>query len=87
MRVPRRPAALSALLIGLLLAGLVGASVPGAHAGSISAKRAQAQGVLAKLQQLDAAAQVANSRYQAASRGISLRGRSTSATFAMSSSS
>ena len=70
MRVPRRFVALSALLIGLLLAGLVGASVPGAHAGSISAKRAQAQGVLAKLQQLDAAAQLANSRYQAASRGL-----------------
>ena len=70
MRVPRRPAALSALLIGLLFAGLVGASVPGAHAGSISAKRAQAQGVLARLQQLDAAAQRANSRYQAASQKL-----------------
>jgi len=68
--VPRRLAALSALLIGLLLAGLVGASVPGAHAGSIAAKRAQAQGVLAKLQQLDAAAQLANSRYEAASRSL-----------------
>ena len=70
MRVPRRLAALSALLIGLLLAGLVGASVPGAHAGSIGAKRAQAQSVLAKLQELDAAAQLASSRYQAASRAL-----------------
>jgi peptidoglycan DL-endopeptidase CwlO len=70
LRVPRRLAALSALLIGLLLAGLVGASAPGAHAGSIGAKRAQAQGVLAKLQQLDAAAQLANSRYEAASQGL-----------------
>jgi len=45
--------ALSALLIGLLLAGLFGASAPGAHADRIAAKRAQAQGVLAQLQQLD----------------------------------
>jgi peptidoglycan DL-endopeptidase CwlO len=65
--VLRRQVAVSALLTGLLLAGLFAASVPGAHAGSIGAKRAQAQGVLAKLQQLDAAAQRANSRYQAAS--------------------
>jgi cell wall-associated NlpC family hydrolase len=70
LRVPRRPVALSALLIGLLLAGLLGASVPRARAGSIGAKRAQAQGVLAKLQQLDAAAQRANSRYEAASRTL-----------------
>ena len=70
MRVPRRLVALSALLIGLLSAGLLAASVPGANAGSIGAKRAQAQGVLAKLQQLDAAAQLANSRYEAASRGL-----------------
>jgi cell wall-associated NlpC family hydrolase len=67
LRVLRRQVALSALLIGLLLAAVLGTSVPGAHAGSIGAKRAQAQGVLAKLQQLDAAAQRANSRYQAAS--------------------
>jgi peptidoglycan DL-endopeptidase CwlO len=70
LRVPRRLVALSALLIGLLLAGLLGASAPRAHAGSIGAKRAQAQGVLAKLQQLDAAAQLANSRYEAANRGL-----------------
>jgi cell wall-associated NlpC family hydrolase len=70
LRVPRRLAALSALLVGLLLAGLLGASAPGAQAGSIGAKRAQAQGVLAKLQQLDAAAQRANSRYEAASRSL-----------------
>ncbi len=72
MRVPRRRAALSALLIGLLSAGLLSASVPGAQADSITAKRAQAQGVLAKLQQLDAAAQLATSRYQAASQKLQL---------------
>ena len=72
MRVPRRLAALSALLIGLLSAGLLSASVPGAQADSISAKRAQAQGALAKLRQLDAAAQRANSRYQEASRKLRL---------------
>jgi cell wall-associated NlpC family hydrolase len=70
--VPRRQAALSALLISLLTAGLLAASVPGAHAGSIAAKRAQAQGVLARLQQLDAAAQLASSRYQAASQKLKL---------------
>ena len=70
MHVPGRVVALSALLIGLLLAGLLGTSVRGAHADSIAAKRAQAQGVLARLQQLDAAAQRANSRYQTASRDL-----------------
>jgi cell wall-associated NlpC family hydrolase len=54
-------------MIGLLVAGLLGTSVPGAQADPIGAKRAQAQGVLARLQQLDAAAQRANSRYQEAS--------------------
>ena len=72
MRVPRRQVALSALLIGLLLAAVLGTSAPGAHAGSIGAKRAEAQGVLAKLQQLDAAAQRANSRYEAANRKLRL---------------
>ena len=66
MRVPRRLVALSALLVGLLFAGVLGTSVPRAHAGSIGAKRAQAQSVLARLQQLDGAAQRANSRYHAA---------------------
>ena len=66
MRVPRRLVALSALLVGLMLAGVLGTSVPRAHAGSIGAKRAQAQSVLARLQQLDGAAQRANSRYHAA---------------------
>jgi len=70
LRVPRRQVALSALLIGLLSAGLFGASVPGAHAGSIGSKRAQARGVLVQLQRLDAAAQRANSRYQAANRQL-----------------
>jgi peptidoglycan DL-endopeptidase CwlO len=68
--VPRRLAALSALLVGLLMAGLFAASAPRAHADPIAAKRAQAQGVLAQLQRLDAAAQRASSRYQAASRKL-----------------
>ena len=68
--MPRRLAGVSALLIGLLLAGLLGASAPGAHADPIGAKRAQAQAVLVQLQQLDAAAQRANSRYQIASRKL-----------------
>ncbi len=76
MRVPRRLVALSALLIGLLSAGLLGASAPRAHADQISAKRAQAQGVLAQLQRLDAAAQRANSAYQAASQKLQLVERS-----------
>jgi cell wall-associated NlpC family hydrolase len=54
----------------LLAAGLVGASAPGAHAGSIGSKRAEAQRVLAQLQSLDASAQQANSRYQAASQQL-----------------
>jgi len=70
LRVPRRQVAPSALLIGLLLAGLFGASAPGARADGISAKRAQAQTVLERLQQLDAAAQRANSRYQAANQKL-----------------
>jgi cell wall-associated NlpC family hydrolase len=72
LRVPRRQVALSALLIGLLIAGLLGASAPRAHADQISAKRAQAQGVVAQLQRLDAAAQRANSAYQAASQKLRL---------------
>ena len=72
MHAPKRAAALSALLIGLLLAGLLGASAPRAHADPISAKRAQAQTALDRLQQLDAAAQRANSRYQAADEKLRL---------------
>jgi cell wall-associated NlpC family hydrolase len=68
--VPRRQAAISALLVGLLVVGLIGATAPRAHADQIGAKRAQAQGVLMQLQRLDAAAQRANSRYQSASRGL-----------------
>jgi peptidoglycan DL-endopeptidase CwlO len=60
--VPRRPAAISALLIGLLLA-----TAAGAHADPIASKRAQAKSVLVQLQRLDASAQLANSRYRAAS--------------------
>ncbi|HZT85226.1 MAG TPA: NlpC/P60 family protein [Gaiellaceae bacterium] len=72
LHAPKRAAALSALLIGLLLAGLLGASAPRAHADPISAKRAQAQTALDRLQQLDAAAQRANSRYQAADEKLRL---------------
>ena len=70
MRVPRRPAAISALLFGLLLAGIVGATAPRAHADQIGSKRAQVQAVLVQLQRLDAAAQLANSRYEAANQGL-----------------
>ena len=66
MRVPRRAAAVSALLIALLLTAAAGA----AHADGIAAKRAQARAVLVDLQRLDAAAQRANSRYQEASQGL-----------------
>jgi cell wall-associated NlpC family hydrolase len=51
-----------ALLIGLLLA-----TAAGANADSVSSKRAQARAVLVQLQRLDASAQLANSRYRAAS--------------------
>jgi cell wall-associated NlpC family hydrolase len=70
LRVPRRQVALSALVIGLLMVGLLGATASRAHADQIGAKRAEAQSVLARLQQLDASAQLANSRYQAASRSL-----------------
>jgi peptidoglycan DL-endopeptidase CwlO len=67
-RAPGRQAAISALLFGLLFVGLFAA--PGAQAGRISAKRAQARAVLVRLQQLDAAAQLANSRLHVASRRL-----------------
>ena len=70
MRAPGRQAAISALLIGLLAVGLLGTTATGARADQIGAKRAQAQSVLAQLQQLDAAAQRANSRYEVATRGL-----------------
>ncbi len=63
--MPRRQAAVSALLVGFVLATAVGA-----HADSIGAKRAQARSVLVQLQRLDAAAQRANSRYQLASQRL-----------------
>jgi peptidoglycan DL-endopeptidase CwlO len=72
LRVRRRQFALSALLVGLLLAGLLGVSASGARADSIGTKRAQAQAVLGKLQQLDASAQRANSAYQAANQKLRL---------------
>jgi cell wall-associated NlpC family hydrolase len=59
-----------ALLIGLLLVGLLGTTASRARADQIGAKRAQAQSVLAQLQQLDAAAQLAKSRYAAASQQL-----------------
>jgi len=52
LRVPSQAAAVSALLIGLLLV-----LATGAHADPIGAKRAQARAVLVNLQSLDAAAQ------------------------------
>jgi cell wall-associated NlpC family hydrolase len=58
------------LLIGLFSVGLLGATAPRAHADQIGAKRAQAQSVLVQLQQLDAAAQRANSEYQGASQRL-----------------
>jgi cell wall-associated NlpC family hydrolase len=70
LRAPGRLAALSALLVGLLLAGLMGASAPGAHADRVGAKRAQAQSVLDRLQQLDAAAQRASSRVHLATQTL-----------------
>jgi cell wall-associated NlpC family hydrolase len=70
LRVPRRQAAISVVLIGLFVGALVGATAPGARADQIGAKRAQAQSVLVRLQQLDAAAQRANSRYEAATQGL-----------------
>jgi cell wall-associated NlpC family hydrolase len=69
LRVPRRRTALSALLVGVVVATLLVAATA-AHADPIAAKRAQAQSVLVRLQQLDAAAQRANSRYQEASQGL-----------------
>ena len=65
MRVPRQAAAVLALLVGLLLV-----TATGAYADRIGAKRAQASAVLVDLQRLDAAAQLANSRYQQASQGL-----------------
>jgi cell wall-associated NlpC family hydrolase len=70
LRAPRRLAAISALLSGLLSVGLLGATATRAHADQIGAKRAQAKSVLVRLQQLDAAAQLANSRYQEASQRL-----------------
>ena len=52
------------------MAALFAASAPRAHADQIGTKRAQAQSVLERLQQLDAAAQKANSRYQAATQKL-----------------
>jgi peptidoglycan DL-endopeptidase CwlO len=63
--MPRLAAAVSVLLVGLLLV-----TATGAHADRIGAKRAQARAVLVDLQRLDAAAQRANSRYQQASQGL-----------------
>jgi cell wall-associated NlpC family hydrolase len=67
LRVPGRQALVSALLIGLLVAGLIGATAPLAHADQIGSKRAQAQAVLAQLQRLEAAEGRANSAFQQAS--------------------
>jgi peptidoglycan DL-endopeptidase CwlO len=70
LRAPGRLAGILALLSGLLSVGLLGATATRAHADQIGAKRAQAQSVLDRLQQLDAAAQLANSRYQEANQKL-----------------
>jgi cell wall-associated NlpC family hydrolase len=57
------------LLIGLLLATCLAVAAT-AHADQIGAKKAQARSVLDQLQRLDAAAQLANSRYEMASRTL-----------------
>ncbi len=68
--MPRRPAALSALLAGFFLVALFLGTASRAHADRIGAKRAQAQSVLVQLQRLDAAAQRANGRYLVATRRL-----------------
>ena len=68
--MPRRLAALSALLAGLLSSVLFLGTASRAHADQISAKRAQAQSVLEQMQRLDAAAQRASSRYDAATQRL-----------------
>jgi len=68
IRTLKRQVAASALLTGLLCVAVAAA----AAAPPLSAKQAEAQSVLAQLQQLDAAAQVASSRYQAATARLQL---------------
>jgi len=68
--LPKRQAAISALLLGLVLGFVVLATASGASADQISAKRAQARSVLVQLQRLDAAAQRASSRYQVATQRL-----------------
>jgi len=59
--------------VSALLAALLCVAVATAYAGPpISAKQAEAQRIAAQLQQLDAAAQVANSRYQSATGKLKL---------------
>jgi len=64
----KRQVAASALLAGLLCVAVAAAVA----APPISSKKAEAQSVLARLQQLDSAAQVANSRYQLATTKLQL---------------
>jgi len=68
IRTLKRQVAASALLTGLLCVAVAAASA----APPISAKQAEAQRVLGQLQQLDSAAQVASSRYQAATARLQL---------------
>jgi cell wall-associated NlpC family hydrolase len=66
MRALRLPALLSAIAVAVVVA-----TSAVAHAGSsLGAKRSQAQGVLARLQQLDAAAQRASSQYHQATQRL-----------------
>jgi cell wall-associated NlpC family hydrolase/type II secretory pathway pseudopilin PulG len=68
IRTLKRQVAASALLAALLCVAVAAASA----APPISARQAEAQHVLAQLQQLDSAAQVANSRYQQATARLQL---------------
>jgi cell wall-associated NlpC family hydrolase len=70
LRVPGRQAAISVLLVGLLLASFVAATAPGASADPISSKRSQARAVLVQLQRLEAAEGRADNRYHEASRRL-----------------
>jgi cell wall-associated NlpC family hydrolase len=68
IRTLKRQIAVSALLTVLLFVAVAAAEA----APPISAKQAEAQRVLAQLQQLDSAAHVANSRYQSATARLQL---------------
>ncbi len=72
IRTLKRHVAVSALLVALLGVVVTAAAAAPPSTGSVSAKQADAQRVLGQLQQLDAAAQVASSRYQQATAQLQL---------------